>query len=79
MLRKVLFYVMMNYKISLKSKRIESGKCQIKFTVSDTVARVTYGSLLSEPGATLKEVVIKIEQFAKTKWGGERVHPSRLS
>lgn len=53
------------YKIRLRSKRLSSGKCQVRFeatrekmsAVSTDRADIAYGYYLAEPGATLKEVI----------------------
>lgn len=52
---------MHDYKLKLISKRLLSGKCQIKFYVSSSEKPKYYGYLLTDSGATLKEVVKKIE------------------
>ena len=53
------------YKLKLISKRLVSGKCQIKFYVSSAEKPKYYGYLLAESGTTLKEVVKKIENRLK--------------
>lgn len=49
------------YKLKLYSKKLKSGKCQIKFIVSSESAKRLYGYILVESGSTLKEVVATIE------------------
>jgi len=47
-------------KLRLTSKRLKSGKIQVKFQVSGAESSGQYGYLLTEPKAPLKEVVAKI-------------------
>jgi len=51
-------------KLKLSSKRLKSGKVQVKFQVqyrqSGRQASQRYGYLLTEPKASLKDVVVKI-------------------
>ena len=68
----------MGYKLSLSSKRLESGKCQVKFTVTDHEAEVLYGYVLSEAGETLRDVVNKIEQGVKLSHKSDRLYHSHL-
>ena len=46
--------------LKLTSKRLRSGKVQVKFKVSGLSKRDEYGYLLTEPKASLKEVVQRI-------------------
>ena len=62
------------YKLKLKSKRLGSGKCQIKFFVSSEERQHYYGYLLTEAGTTLKEVVDKIEKRLRSEEAGDRFH-----
>jgi len=55
-----------DYKLKLLSKRLKSGKCQIKFIVTSDRTRGLYGYLLTERNTTLKEVVSKIEHKVKS-------------
>ena len=50
-----------DYKLKLYSKRLKSGKCQIKFEISSSTLPGMYGYLLAESGSTLREVVNTIE------------------
>lgn len=68
----------MRYKLSLTSKRLDSGKCQIKFTIMDHEAEVMHGYVLSDAGATLKEVVSKIENGVKLSHKSDRLYHSHL-
>ncbi len=69
---------MNDYKLSILSKRLQSGKCQIKFEVSKIDDKVMHGYLLSEAGATLKEVVRRIEQQVKVSMSYDRLYHSHL-
>ncbi|QSE96846.1 hypothetical protein [Fulvivirga lutea] len=68
----------MNYKLSLKSKRLVSGKCQVKFVVSDSKTDLLYGYVLSEAGATLKDVVGKIETEVKLTQSSDQIYHNHL-
>ncbi|MGF1639284.1 MAG: hypothetical protein ACFCUU_19560 [Cyclobacteriaceae bacterium] len=46
--------------LKLQSKKLQSGKCQIKFYVRDADTKKMYGYALVEPEATLKDVVEEI-------------------
>ncbi len=49
-------------KIKLSSKRLHSGKCQVRFQVAEEGTGASwYGYALAEPKETLKEVVERIE------------------
>lgn len=69
---------MSQYKLSLQSKRLRSGKCQIKFTVCDIDQEIAYGYLLSEAQTTLKEVVSRIEEKVKASISRDRFFHSQL-
>lgn len=49
------------FKLKLLSKKLKSGKCQIKFSIFSNSHEFLYGYMLAESGTTLKEVVKKIE------------------
>lgn len=49
------------YKLKLLSKKLRSGKCQIKFSIFSNSHEFLYGYMLAESGTTLREVVKKIE------------------
>ncbi|MBL3658473.1 hypothetical protein [Fulvivirga sediminis] len=51
-----------DYKLKLYSKKLKSGKCQIKFVVSSSNQSRWHGYMLAESGSTLKEVVSSIEE-----------------
>lgn len=46
--------------LKLSSKRLSSGKVQVKFHLSSEHQKEQYGYLLTEPKTSLKEVVEKI-------------------
>jgi hypothetical protein len=47
-------------RLKLSSKRLKSGKVQVKFQLSSKLAGGQYGYLLADPQSSLKEVVMKI-------------------
>jgi hypothetical protein len=47
-------------KLRLSSKRLKSGKLQVKFELTRELKGVEYGYLLTEPKTSLKEVVHRI-------------------
>lgn len=51
-----------NYKLRLTSKKLSSGKCQVKFFASAVGSKDMYGYVLVDAEVTLKEVVIIIKQ-----------------
>ncbi len=67
-----------SYKLSLLSKRLHSGKCQIKFIISNSSKEEMYGYLLAESCTTLKEVVCKIEEQVKMIEQGDSYYHAHL-
>lgn len=67
-----------DYKLKLLSKRLQSGKCQIKFVVSSDTTEKMYGYLLTESGTTLKDVVAKIERKVRQRVSGDRYYHHHL-
>lgn len=67
-----------DYKLKLLSKRLKSGKCQIKFYVSSTTRKNMYGYLLAESGSTLREVVSKIEKKVRVLESAPEHYQSHL-
>ncbi len=59
------------YKLKLTSKRLKSGKCQIKFTISQDADRC-YGYMLADSGSTLRQVVetieLKVRELDNPEW-----------
>lgn len=51
-----------NCKLKLSSKRLKSGKVQVKFSMSSTSEGEKYGYILTEPRTSLKDVVSEIVQ-----------------
>ncbi|MBU2912413.1 MULTISPECIES: hypothetical protein [Reichenbachiella] len=49
-----------NYKLKLSSKKLKSGKCQVKFHASLEQKKNMYGYVLADSGETLTNVVQKI-------------------
>ena len=47
-------------RLKLSSKRLKSGKVQVKFQMQGREAEEQYGYLLTEPKASLKDVVARI-------------------
>jgi len=48
------------YKLKLTTKKLNSGKFQVKFQAFHSTQKSLYGYLLSDPHTTLKEVVERI-------------------
>ena len=69
---------MKDYKLSLLSKRLSSGKCQIKFVVTNNTKEELYGYMLTESRATLREVVSNIEEEVKSLSYGDNYYHSHL-
>jgi uncharacterized UPF0160 family protein len=51
-----------DYKLKLSSKKLSSGKCQVKFYATVRGQRDLYGYVLVEADQTLKEVVTSIKR-----------------
>lgn len=51
----------MDLKLRIKSKKLDSGRFQVNFSM-DGVGHGYYGYLLSEPSTSLREVVEKIQR-----------------
>jgi hypothetical protein len=47
--------------VNIRTKRLKSGKCQVKFSVKGFVQEDYYGYMLVEADSTLKEVVCEIK------------------
>ncbi|MFY0624995.1 MAG: hypothetical protein JXR07_01790 [Reichenbachiella sp.] len=48
------------YNLRITSKKLKSGKCQVKFHASIEKKKKLYGYVLAESGETLKNVIEKI-------------------
>lgn len=46
--------------LKIESKRLKSGKCQVKFTTDGSAGTDYYGYMLVDARSTLREVVLKI-------------------
>ncbi len=67
------------YKLQLTSKRLKSGRCQIKFTVlAAHESRSCYGYILADAGSTLRQVVEQIETRLKDRDNPEMFYHSHL-
>jgi hypothetical protein len=47
--------------LSIESKKLRSGKCQIKFQTYGLLKEGYYGYLLTEDGKSLKEIIMEIK------------------
>src|SRR5262245_38703377 len=55
------YLVIMEFKLKLKSKKLDSGKFQVNFS-TEGFRSDYYGYLLAEPQTSLREVVEKIQR-----------------
>ncbi|MGL1887227.1 MAG: hypothetical protein OCD76_12005 [Reichenbachiella sp.] len=63
------------YNLKLTSKKLKSGKCQVKFHASIEKKRKMYGYVLAESGETVKSVVEKIHtRLDQMKYRGNVHH-----
>lgn len=67
-----------DYKLKLYSKRLKSGRCQIKFFVTSSSQPRLYGYMLAESGSTLREVVSTIEHEVRFIEEGDSYYHSHL-
>ncbi len=65
-------------KLKLSSKRLTSGKCQVKFTASVDNREDYYGYVLVESNHTLKEVVLRIKDKLTTIRNNRDFHQMHL-
>ena len=49
-----------DYNLKINSKKLKSGKCQVKFHAEVNLKRKLYGYMLAESGEKLNNVVEKI-------------------
>ena len=54
------------YRLKLSSKKLDSGKCQVKFTASVDRRQDLYGYVLVDSRHTLKDVVYRIKEKLTT-------------
>jgi len=55
-----------DYALKLQSKKLKSGKCQVKFFATINNRKDMYGYVLVDADKTLKDVVICIKEKLKT-------------
>ncbi len=55
-----------DYSLKLESKKLKSGKCQVKFFASVRERKDMYGYVLVDADQTLKDVVISIKEKLRT-------------
>lgn len=55
-----------DYSLKLTSKKLQSGKCQVKFYANVHDRKDMYGYVLVDSNKTLKDVVIKIKEKLRT-------------
>jgi len=66
-------------KIKLSSKRLSSGRCQVRFQVAEELTGASwYGYTLVDPKDTLKEVVARIENTVNYPAAREQDIPTPL-
>jgi hypothetical protein len=58
-------YTAQTHKLRIQPKRLQSGKCQVRFTVSEAGKEDWYGYILADPKEPLREVIGKIEYGLK--------------
>ena len=54
------------YKLKLSTKKLNSGKCQVKFYATIQEKQDMYGYVLVDASQTLKDVVVKIKEKLTT-------------
>ena len=64
----------LDYKLKLSSKKLKSGKCQIKFELLQADLPSFYGYLLAEGNTPLREVVLTIYEKTKSFKVGDFYH-----
>lgn len=55
-----------HYKLKITSKKLKSGKCQVKFSATVREQKDLYGYVLVDADRTLKEVVVGIKEKLHT-------------
>lgn len=55
-----------DYQLKLSTKRLRSGKCQVKFYATVNEQKDLYGYVLVDAGKTLRDVVVKIKEKLRT-------------
>ncbi len=64
--------------LKIESKKLHSGKCQVKFYVMNEGTKNLYGYALVESGRTVKEVVNEIKNRLEGIQGYESYYQSHL-
>jgi hypothetical protein len=67
----------LNFKLKLKSRRLQSGNMQINFSI-EGFAKECYGYLLAEPNTPVREVIEKIGRHAGAMQNADRYHQRNL-
>ncbi len=66
------------YKLRITSKKLKSGKCQVKFHASLRQKKKMYGYVLADSGETLKNVVEKIVERLEKVRNRDNLHHINL-
>lgn len=72
------FHVGGDYKLRLSSKKLKSGKCQVKFHASLEQRKNMYGYILVDSGETLTNVVQRIYLRLDQLKGKANIHHINL-
>jgi hypothetical protein len=67
----------LDFKLKMKSKRLQSGNVQIDFSV-EGFANECYGYLLAGPKTSVREVIEKISRHAGAMQNADRYHQRNL-
>jgi len=67
----------MDFKLRLKSKKLESGRFQVNFSTEGFLMDY-YGYLLTEPQTSLREVVEKIQRHLGAAQSSDKYHQPNL-
>lgn len=67
-----------DYQLRIESKRLQSGKCQVKFYIANAPEQNMYGYALVESSRTLKEVVGQIKFLLNRVGRYENYYQSNL-
>lgn len=65
---------MSNYRLKLSSKKLRSGKCQVKFELCKEAESSWYGYILSEGKTPLREIIQIIYKKAQLIQSGDSMH-----
>ena len=67
-----------DYKLKLSSKKLKSGKCQVKFYATIRANKNMYGYILADAQETLKEVVFRIKRRLDSVKNRDSLHHINL-